>query len=71
MAGAGGVTAFGWACTALGLTLMVLAVWWLGFLSGRRYESGIWERWLDRAEAEQAETTKRRGVRLKTMKIRR
>lgn len=48
-----------------------LAMWWMGFLSGRRYESGIWERWLEKEEEVQAATKNRRGVRLRTMRIRR
>lgn len=65
------MSVLGWACTALGLTLLVLAVWWTGFLSGRRYESGIWERWLEREEEHQEATKARRGVRLKTIRVRR
>lgn len=65
------MSGLGWACTALGLALLVLAVWWTGFLSGRRYESGIWEKWLEQAEEAQESTKARRGVRLKTIRVRR
>ena len=65
------MNALGWACTTLGLTLLVLAVWWTGFLSGRRYESGIWEKWLEQEEEAQEAIKVKRGVRLKTIRVRR
>lgn len=65
------MSGIGYACAGLTLLLGAGAAWWAGFLSGRRYESGIWERWLDRAEEEQEDRTARRGVRLKSMRIRR
>ena len=69
------MNAFGWACTALGVALMVVAVWYLGYLSGRRKESGIWQAWLDQMEEEQHQVPQRvqpqRGIRLQQVNFRR
>jgi hypothetical protein len=65
------VSALGWICFLGTLVPGAALVWWAGFLSGRRYESGIWERWTDREAEAQEATKKRRGVRLKSMRIKR
>jgi hypothetical protein len=65
------MSALGWVCFLGTLLPAVLAMWWGGFLSGRRYESGIWEHWLANEEEVQESTKAKRGVRLRVMKVRR
>lgn len=60
-----------WLVLALCAVLLPAAAWWAGFLSGRRYESGIWEKWLEREEQAQEALKVKRGVRLKPIRIRR
>ena len=69
------MNALGWACTALGLAVLVIAVFYLGYLSGRRKESGIWQLWLEQMEEEQHQVRERvqpsRGIRLQQVNFRR
>lgn len=65
----------GWACTSLGVAVLVVAVWYLGYLSGRRRESGIWQAWMDQMEQEQHQVRERRkparGIQLSQVSFRR
>jgi hypothetical protein len=49
------MTAVGWLCTLLGIATLVMAVYWLGWMGGRRYESSRWELWLEQQRAVEME----------------
>lgn len=69
------MNAAGWVCTTLGVAVLVVAVWYLGYLSGRRRESGIWENWLEQVEQEQhlpvRQRRRARTITLRQVKFRR
>lgn len=54
------------------ITLVLIALSaWVGFETGRRYQKGVKERFLDSLEVERERRGRRGTVQMKTLKIRR